>query len=342
MQSWIQAKSRPESVYFQLSIFLCSRQFYWLDHFTKPHHLLNHQYKTTRDNENPFQKTSFFNPLPTHCSNFSYYNISMLKSKQAALQNKTIVHPAPAPLSTDYLDRINQTPASERSEIENHVHDVINEFESGVGRKATQAEVASIISSVTNHTAETIEDTGDSDMDYDGDHNHDSIAKKQVKLLTENSNLSLAEDELALAEAQFEMMSKQLSLAADLHGDEKRRDSMLSEMNGLNEDRYVHEVNEGLGEDYRDSPWLMPSVAKALQHRRYAMFASGHAPLCRTGQHDLASFGSGIALYLKFLKALSICFTVMTVLSLPAYFFATAGSKIAVEDRDAFGFGMIR
>ena len=51
------------------------------------------------------------------------------------------------------------------------------------------------------------------------------------------------------------------------------------------------------------------------------MFASGHAPLCRTGQHDLASFGSGIALYLKFLKALSICFTVMTVLSLPAYFF---------------------
>tara|TARA_B100000780_G_C21072653_1_gene431698 strand:- start:86 stop:511 length:426 start_codon:yes stop_codon:yes gene_type:complete len=99
---------------------------------------------------------------------------------------------------------------------------------------------------------------------------------------------------------------------------------------------------EGLGSDYRDSEWLMPSIAKALQHRSMSMFANGQAPLFRTGEQDLVSFGSGIFLYLKFLKALSICFTAMTVLSLPAYFFATAGSKIPVEDLDAFGFGTIR
>ena len=270
----------------------------------------------------------------------------------------TKVAPRPPPLSQpqppssqQLLDKISQTPASERSAIENHIHDVLDEFEHGVGRKATQAEVASIISSVTDHSktsrntygevddyndTDVDDDDDDDDIDYDGDHDHDKVAKRHVKRLTNTSNLQLAEQELADAEAQFQLLSKQLSLAADLHGDDAVAKGKSSDSN-----RFVHEVSENLGDDYLDTPWLMPSVAKALQNRRYAMFASGHAPLCATSSHDLASFGIGISLYLRLLKALTLCFTLMTILSLPAYFFATAGSKIPVEDRDALGFGMI-
>ena len=209
----------------------------------------------------------------------------------------TKVAPRPPPLSQpqppssqQLLDKISQTPASERSAIENHIHDVLDEFEHGVGRKATQAEVASIISSVTDHSktsrntygevddyndTDVDDDDDDDDIDYDGDHDHDKVAKRHVKRLTNTSNLQLAEQELADAEAQFQLLSKQLSLAADLHGDDAVAKGKSSDSN-----RFVHEVSENLGDDYLDTPWLMPSVAKALQNRRYAMFASGHAPLC--------------------------------------------------------------
>ena len=242
-------------------------------------------------------------------------------------------------------------PAQDRSEVEQHIHDVIDEFEHGVGRKATQAEVASIISAVTEHqpaagdrgdTGTDTEDDDDFEIRDDAEHDHAFIAKRKASrlsnsLATGNDSLSLAEDELEQAEAQFELLSRQLSDAADMHGDS----NMLRKAKTTEKDRFVAEKDEGLGDNFRDTPWLVPSVAEAMKHRRYAMFASGYAPVCGTGTHDLASFGIGISLYLRLLKALSISFLIMTFLSLPSYCFSTAGSKIPVEDRDALGFSLV-
>ena len=106
-------------------------------------------------------------------------------------------------------------------------------------------------------------------------------------------------------------------------------------------DKFVHEENEGLDENYQDSAWLIPSPAKAFQHRRYAMFDAGHAPLWGNGDHDLAQFGVGVNLYLRLLKALVVCFTIMTFLSIPSFVFSSAGSKIPLEDMDPLGFSLL-
>ena len=266
--------------------------------------------------------------------------------------DRTKILPQPAPPQTP-------PPSSKRSETEEHIHDVIDEFESGVGRKATQAEVASIISSVTDHshTAKHVVelDSDDSDdsaaaedqasMDYNGDHDHNQVARRHVRRLSKTPtgrSLSLAEEDLEEAQAQFNLLSKQLSLAADIHGDNNNAASIKQKaLAKFRAQKFVTDAKEGLGDDYLDTEWLPPNPAKAFQHRRYAMFASGHAPLWGTGAHDLASFGVGIGLYLRLLKALCICFTLMTLLSIPSFVFSTAGSKIPLEDMDPLGFGVL-
>ena len=105
--------------------------------------------------------------------------------------------------------------------------------------------------------------------------------------------------------------------------------------------KFVAEVDEGLEANWRDTPWVVPSVARAHEHRRYAMFASGHAPVWSTTMRDMAAFGGGIYLYMRLLRALAILFSVMTVLSIPAYMFSSAGSRIPAEDLDALTLSLV-
>ena len=233
----------------------------------------------------------------------------------------------------------------DRTQIEEHIHDVIDEFEHGIGRKATQSETASIISSVTDHSVDSSQNGNDDDDESNeaNDHDHNHVARRLS--LGVKRKLSLAEDELAAAQAQFNLLSKQLSAAADIHGDKHSDDfgKTLTEkaLAKYRAEKFVAEVKEGLDDNYQDTPWVVPSVAKAFQHRRYAMFASGHAPIWSTSEHDLASFGIGISLYLRLLKKLIISFLLMTFLSIPSFLFSTAGSKIPLEDRDPLGFSLV-
>jgi hypothetical protein len=68
------------------------------------------------------------------------------------------------------------------------------------------------------------------------------------------------------------------------------------------------------------------------------MFKGGLAPLKTVKVCHSPDLGIGVSLYFHFVRSMSICFMVMTLLSLPGIVFAWFGSRIPEADRDAIGF----
>ena len=64
----------------------------------------------------------------------------------------------------------------------------------------------------------------------------------------------------------------------------------------------VDSEQEGLGPNYRDTPWVKPNVAAAMAYRRQRVFGGGHAPICSTGVRDMEELGAGLQLYFILLK----------------------------------------
>ena len=64
----------------------------------------------------------------------------------------------------------------------------------------------------------------------------------------------------------------------------------------------VDSEQEGLGPNYRDTPWVKPNVATAMAYRRQRVFGGGHAPICSTGVRDMEELGAGLQLYFILLK----------------------------------------
>lgn len=90
---------------------------------------------------------------------------------------------------------------------------------------------------------------------------------------------------------------------------------------------------EGLGNDFENSPWVAPSVAKAQANRERCMFGGGEAGLRETRAKDLEALGVGIVLYFQFLKLLACVFAVQCLLSIPALVFFSAGTRVPMEVR---------
>ncbi|CAM9323183.1 unnamed protein product [Ectocarpus sp. 12 AP-2014] len=84
-------------------------------------------------------------------------------------------------------------------------------------------------------------------------------------------------------------------------------------------------VDEGLGEDFEDTPWVPPTVKRAEDNRAQTIYRAGKSSIWDTRLHELEDMGIGVALYFQFLKFLTGTYFVLTILSIPPLLFAVSG-----------------
>ena len=87
-------------------------------------------------------------------------------------------------------------------------------------------------------------------------------------------------------------------------------------------------TEENLGENFDESPWLPPSLDKAMQHKQETVFRGGAADLRCTVVVDSPDLGVGVSMYFQFVKSLAVCMFVMSLLSIPCLLFSYNGKKI--------------
>ena len=95
-----------------------------------------------------------------------------------------------------------------------------------------------------------------------------------------------------------------------------------------------------LGDDFEASPWLAPSVAKAVDYRTTNMFRGGNAVLRSVKVCQAPDLGVGVSMFFQFIRSMGICLFVMSILSLPALYFAYIGSGVLQQDQDPSSFYM--
>ncbi|CAM9423368.1 unnamed protein product, partial [Scytosiphon promiscuus] len=87
----------------------------------------------------------------------------------------------------------------------------------------------------------------------------------------------------------------------------------------------VDNVDEGLGEDFEDTPWVPPTVKRAEDNRAQSIYRAGKSGIWDTRLHELEDMGIGVSLYFQFLKFLTAMYFVLTILSIPSLLFAVSG-----------------
>lgn len=96
-------------------------------------------------------------------------------------------------------------------------------------------------------------------------------------------------------------------------------------------------ADENLGENFEDTPWLPPSIEKAIEFRKKSIYHGGEIRIESLDLVSAPDLGAGTTLYFQFAMTMGMCLFVMSVLSLPALVFIYNGTGIKQEDRDAFG-----
>ena len=100
----------------------------------------------------------------------------------------------------------------------------------------------------------------------------------------------------------------------------------------------THEgIDENLGENFEETPWLPPSIEKAEEFRKHSLYHGGNIRIASLSLVSAPDLGSGTTLYFQFAMTMSMCLFVMSILSLPALVFIYNGTGIKQEDQDAFG-----
>ena len=120
-------------------------------------------------------------------------------------------------------------------------------------------------------------------------------------------------------------------------GSERSRNSKIFTRNrrGTIDSRHNE---ENLGEEFEETPWVPPSIGKALEFREQAILRSGNAPLRTIKVCQAAELGPGVSLYFQFVKSMALCCFFMSLFACPAIIFASFGSAVPDEDKDSFGF----
>lgn len=90
---------------------------------------------------------------------------------------------------------------------------------------------------------------------------------------------------------------------------------------------------ENLGENFDETPWLPPSIEKALEYKQERIFRGGNSNIRQTIVVDAPDLGVGVSMYFQLVKSLAICMVFLSLLSVPSLIFVYNGSKIPQEGK---------
>ena len=124
--------------------------------------------------------------------------------------------------------------------------------------------------------------------------------------------------------AEERQMEKMVQSAADKVAEERQKQQMDREA-------------ERLGEDFEDTPWVPPSIQKAMDFRAHSIFRAGVAPIGHVDVCSASDLSLGCVLHFQFMKSMAVMSFVMFLLSIPSLVFAYAGSRISTVDQDSLG-----
>ena len=80
-------------------------------------------------------------------------------------------------------------------------------------------------------------------------------------------------------------------------------------------------------ENFEDSPWLPPSIERALEYKQHWTYGGGTLQYNEADIRMTKELGLGIPLYFSFLWSMTCCFMIMSILSLPTLFIYWSGGK---------------
>ena len=104
-----------------------------------------------------------------------------------------------------------------------------------------------------------------------------------------------------------------------------RNNSRPADITDLTEKQGVSKVDT-IGPDFKKYDWIKPNKKAAKHHRTSNLMLHGKYPIC--GDMKDPQLGTATILYFNFLKQLMFVFSILTLLSLPALYFASTGSKL--------------
>jgi hypothetical protein len=90
--------------------------------------------------------------------------------------------------------------------------------------------------------------------------------------------------------------------------------------------------DEGLGEDFRSTPWVEPSKKKALSNNRSKLFQEGKANVWGTTIADLNDMGTGIGAYFMILASCARMLLISSILAIPHLLVAHYGEYNTEEE----------
>lgn len=105
----------------------------------------------------------------------------------------------------------------------------------------------------------------------------------------------------------------------------------------VHNDEVEVDEDENLGENFEQTPWVPPSVAKAKEFRRKAIYRGGDARIDSIEIVRASDLGAGVTLYFQFALSMAVCLFIMSLLSLPALIFAYNGQNLSADGQDSFG-----
>jgi hypothetical protein len=144
----------------------------------------------------------------------------------------------------------------------------------------------------------------------------------------ENENFGALDEE----NEEINFLDSQVNEAIKKRREEKEKAHAIGEVSNL------ENVDERLGEDFEDSPWVPPSVELAWEYRLKSVYHGGKAKRSKIKLTKATDLGLGVPMYFLFIKTFAITTFFMTLFSLPPLFFAYYGHRIPQQDQDTSGF----
>ena len=90
--------------------------------------------------------------------------------------------------------------------------------------------------------------------------------------------------------------------------------------------------DENLGDNFEDSPWVPPSLEKAMEFKMKNVLRLGNATLGSIKVVDASDLGASTCLYFRFIKSIAIYMFISSILSKPSIIFCYYGQRISMEN----------